>query len=56
METANLIKEMLATGEAIGTVKKIYMYDEDTIYIEGVTEEKRNFKLDLRIEEEKENA
>lgn len=48
----NLIKEMLAMGEIIGTVKKVNMYNENTIYIEGETADGKSFNLDLRLEEE----
>lgn len=50
-----MLEEMINIIRDIGTVKTVNMYDENSIFIEGDTDDGRTFNFNLRIEE-KENA
>ena len=50
-----ILEEMINLVKDIGEIKAINMYDENSIYIEGDTNDGKKFNFNLRIEE-KENA
>ena len=51
-----ILDYMIALAKDVGTIKKINMYGEDSIYIVGKTDDGKVFNLNLNTEEEKENA
>ena len=51
-----ILDYMIALAKDVGTIKKINMYSEDSIYIVGKTDDGKVFNLNLTTEEEKENA
>lgn len=50
-----MLEEMINIIRDIGEIKSVNMYDENSIYIEGDTDDGKKFNFSLRIKE-KENA
>lgn len=50
-----ILEEMINLIRDIGTVKSVNMYDENAIFIKGITDDGKTFEFNLRIEEN-ENA
>lgn len=51
-----ILDYMIALAKDVGEIKKINMYNENSIYIVGKTNDGKMFNLNLITEEEKENA
>lgn len=51
-----ILDYMIALAKDVGEIKKINMYNENSIYIVGKTNDGKVFNLNLTTEEEKENV
>lgn len=45
------LRSVICTAETVGDIKKMNMYDSNSIFVEGITEDGKKFTLTLIIEE-----